>query len=702
MAKKKGNKIKPMTQEEVVAYVQGFITDSVEFDNTELSEQRANSLSYYLGAPLGNEQEGKSQVVSRDVQETVDWIMPSLMKVFTSGDSVVQFQPQNEDDVPQAEQETEYINWVFNRKNPGFTIMHDWFQDALMMKNGIVKVYMEEEEYPKYDYFTGLTEDIILDIVSDPDVQVIQKSDNGDGTFDIKINTTCKKRHLKVCNIPPEEFIISRKAKSIDDALFVGHRPQVTKSELREMGVPEDVIAELQYDTYDAVTSAPEVLVRDSMDGANNNQYQDYSNTDANSLARLTECYVHIDEDGDGISELRRIVMVGDYIISDDEANCKPFADVCAHKVAHKFFGMSIYDKIKDIQEIRSVLMRNILDNIYTLNNGRYSVVEGQVNLDDLLSNQSGGVVRVKTQNAISDLPIPALGSDVYNMLDRMEADRGKRTGVTDRSRGLDTDTLHSNQAATSVNQLMTAAEQQIDLIARMFAETGVKRLFQLLHEFSIKYQDQEEMFQLRGQFVKVNPANWRERYDLTVQVGIGNMNKDQQLIHITRMFEMAQTVVSNGGLGVLISEKNLYNMLKEMTQNAGYKDVSKYWLDPESPEAKAAKEEKAKAAQKPTPDDIKAQNDSTRANTEARSKQADAQIRLAEIELKKQELTLKMREASLKEAELELEREKFQWERARDEAEYQLEATQARQVALGDGKTPAPTKKRTPKASNV
>lgn len=698
MAKKKApKKITAMKEDEVLAYVKGIIEDSVEYDSSELSEQRANSLSYYLGAPLGNEREGKSQVVSRDVQETIDWIMPSLMKVFTSGDSVVQFQAQNEEDVPQAEQETEYVNWIFNRKNPGFTIMHDWFQDALMMKNGITKVYLEEEEYPKFDYFTGLTEDIILDILSEPDTELLARTDNGDGTFDIKVKSSCKKRHIKVCNIPPEEFLIDRMAKSVQDALFVGHRPLVTKSDLLEMGVPQDVLDGLTYDTYDRIESSPETLVRNSMDGTGDADYQNYAESEANSKCRLTECYVKLDVDGDGYAELRKIVIVGDYIISNEETDCKPFADVCAHKVAHKFFGMSIYDKIKDIQEIRSTLMRNILDNIYNVNNGRYSVVEGQVNLDDLLTNQSGGVVRVKAQNAISDLPTPALGADVYSMLDRLEADRGKRTGVTDRSRGLDSNTLHSNQAASSVNQLMTAAEQQIDLIARMFAETGVKRLFQLLHEFSVKYQDQEEMFQLRGQFVKVNPSNWRNRYDLTVQVGIGNMNKDQQLMHIMRMFEMAQTVVANGGLGVLISEKNLYNMLKEMTQNAGYKDVSKYWTDPDSPEAQAAKKAQQEAAAKPTPEDIKAQSDAQRTQTEAASKQVDGQIRMAEIELKKQEVALKMREASLKEAELELEREKFQWERARDEAEYQLEATQARAASLGDNKVPATKRKSKP-----
>jgi len=701
MAKK--NKIKPMDEDEILGYVNNWLNDAIDYDASELSQQRANALSYYFGEPFGNEQEGRSKVVSRDVQETIDWIMPSLMKVFTSGDSVVQFTPQNEDDVPQAEQETEYVNWLFLRKNPGFTIMHDWFQDALMMKTGITKVYVEDVERPKFDYFTGLDEAVMLEIVSEPDVEVLAQTQNPDGTYDIKIKSVCTRREIKVTCVPPEEFIIERDATCIEDAQFCGHRPTKTKSELRLMGVPDDVLDNIQYDTFDRTDSSPEALIRDNFDGTGDAGYQTGPEADANRRTRISDCYVHLDADGDGYAELRRIIVVDNHIILNEEASCKPFAELSAHRLAHKFFGMSIYDKIKDIQEIRSTLMRNILDNIYTVNNGRYQAVEGQVNLDDLLTNRSGGVVRVKTLNALSDLPTPALGSDVYNMLDRLEADRGKRTGVTDRSRGLDTNTLHSNQAAMSVNQLMTAAEQQIDLIARLFAETGVKRLFQLLHDFSIKYQDQEEMFQLRGQFVQVNPASWRQRADLTVKVGIGNMNKDQQLMHLQRMFEMAQAIIGGGGLGVLVSEKNLYNLLKEMTQNAGYKDVQKFWTDPESPEAQENKRKAEEAAQKPTPDDIKAQADATRAQADMAAKQAEAQIKLAEIQLKQQEAQVKLREITLKEAELDLEREKFAWERARDEAEFSLEQQQARAVALGDGKTPnksAPTRKPAKKPS--
>lgn len=687
-------KRKPMKQEEVKNFVQSFLDDAMDYNASDLSNQRSNALKYYFGEPFGNEQAGQSKVVSRDIQETVDWIMPSLMKVFCSGDSVVRYEPQGQDDIEQAEQETEYVNYLFNRRNPGFTIMHDWFQDALIMKTGIVKVWVEDEPKVNFDYFTGLDEDGVLEILSDPKVELMQRTARDDGFYDIKIKTEDYCRQIKVCAVPPEEFLIDRDAKSIEDARGVAHRVQMTQSDLRRMGVPDEIIDTLPYDDFDQTDSSPERLTRLDFDGSGAIPYQSAIEDSATRKVWVSECYMELDEDGDGIAELRKITMAGDYILSDEEFPMKPFADLTAHRIAHKFHGMSIYDKIKDIQEIRSNLMRSILDNVNRINTGRYAVIDGQVNMDDLITNSAAGVVRMKSAGAVQPLDNPSLSGDVYNMLDRLEADRGKRTGVTDRSRGLDSNTLHSNQAATSVNQLMTAAEQQIDLIARMFAETGVKALFQLLHDFAIMYQDQEEVYELRGKFVSVNPASWRKRYSLNVCVGIGNMNKDQQLLHISNMFQMAQSVVAGGGMGILVSEKNLYNMLVELTKNAGYKDFSKYWTDPDSPEAQQAKQQQAEEAAKPKPDDIKAQADMERSKAESASKQAEAQVKMAEIQLKQQELQLKLREMSLKEEELQLEREKFVWERAKNEAEYHLESQQQRQVAIGDGQVPE-TKKR-------
>lgn len=696
MAKSKVRKIKPMDQDTVFQHVDHWIQDSLSYNMSELSEQRAQALKYYFGESLGNEVKGKSQVVTRDVQETVDWIMPSLMKVFFSGGQVVKFNPSTMEDVPAADQETEYVNYLFSRKNKGFTEAYDWFQDALIMKTGVMKVYVEEENCPQFDYFTGLDDMSLADIASQPDVEVIAQTANPDGTYDIKLRKDSIKKNIRIRCVNPEQFLIDRDATCLEDSQFTAERSEQTVSWLREQGVPEDVIDELPFDEFEYADSTPEKLVRDQFDGSGDFNQQAGAEAEANRKAWVTESYVKLDADGDGYAELRRIVTVGNHIISDDEWDCVPFAEINAHRIAHKFFGMSIYDKIKDIQDIRSALTRQIMDNIYRQNTGRWAVLDGQVNLEDLISNTTSGVVRMKTLNAVVPMVTPQLTPDTYQMLDRFAADRSKRTGVSERSQGLDENTLHSNQAATSVNQLMTAAEQQIDLIARMFAETGVKRLFQLLHEHSIKYQDQKEVFELRGQYVAVNPSNWRSRTDMSVTVGVGNMNKDQQLLHLTRMFEMMQTVIAGGGMGVLVNPSNIYNMLKEFTENAGYKDVSKFWQDPNSPEGQQAQQRRAEADAKPKPDDIKAQaqmaqaqGSNMKAQADAQSAQVESQLKLAELELKKQEATIKLREVSLKEAELQLERDRFMWERARNEAEYQLEASQQRAASLGDGKVP-------------
>lgn len=707
MAKKRAQPIKPMNRDEVFAHVDQWIKDALDYNTSELSTQRAQALRYYFGEPLGNEQRGKSQVVTRDVQETVDWIMPSMMKVFFNGSQVCKFNPSTAEDAPYAEQETEYVNYLFMRKNKGFEICYDWFQDALMMKNGIVKVYVEEENTPKYDYYDGITDEQVTEVLADPDTELLARTDNGDGTFAIKVRTDCNKKHIKVCVVPPDCFLIDRYATCIEDAQYVGHREERTISWLRSKGVPEDIIENLPYDEWNMSDSTPEKLVRETFDGTGDAGYHSGEIAQANRRVWITESYIHLDEDGDGIAELRRIITAGSYILWDEEWDGKPFADLTAHRIAHKMFGMSMYDKIKDIQEIRSVLMRQMLDNIYRQNNGRMAVVDGGVNMEDLITNQQSGIIRTKALNMIQPIETPQLSSQAYDMLDRLERDRSKRTGVSERSQGLDENTLHSNQAAMSVNQLMTAAEQQIDLIARMFAETGFKKLMILLHEHAVKYQDQEEVFELKGQYIRVNPASWRNRTDMSVLVGVGNMNKDQQLLHLTRMFELVQTVVGAGGMGILVTPQTIYNLLKEFTENAGYKDVSKFWQDPMSPEGQQAMQAKAEADAKPKPDEIKAQAQLITAQAGGMKNQADAQVsnlsaqlQLAELELKKQEATVKLREMSLKEQELEFEREKFAWERARDEAEFMLEAKQQRAAAIGDGKVPT-TKKPTRKPSN-
>jgi len=417
MAKRK---IKKMDEETTLNYVNQWLADSLDFNSSELSKQRSESLKYYFGEPFGNEREGKSQVVTRDVQETIDWIMPSLMKVFTNGGQVVKYEPQTADDVEQAEQETEYVNYLFNRKNDGFKIMFDWFQDALMMKTGVTKVYVEEVDEPKFDRFSGLSGEEVQEILSDPAVELLDQLVDDNGNYRIKIKTTKMRREIKVVCVNPENFLIDRQATCLDDARFICHREKKTISDLRLMGVPEDILDQLPYDEYEFSDSTMEKLTRDNFDMSGNYQYNSSDDSPGNREVWLSECYAKLDCDGDGFSELRRIVVAGNHILSNDTWDCIPFADINAYRISHKFHGMSVYDKIRDIQELRSTLMRNVMDNIYRTNQGRYGVVEGQVNLEDLLTNEASGIVRMKSINAIQPLTTPQLAGDVYNMLDRL------------------------------------------------------------------------------------------------------------------------------------------------------------------------------------------------------------------------------------------------------------------------------------------
>lgn len=706
--KEKGVKKKPLTDEEIVTILRERVDEVVNFNDSFIASQRGEAMQYYLGMPFGNEVDGRSKVVSRDEQEVIDWMMPSLMKTFSGSDEVVQITPRKSEESEWAQQATELLNYVYNVQNQGFLITYQWIQDALMVKNGIVKVFLEEYPEKRYEHYTGMTqEDVDYLVANTEGLEILVQTQDivNPGKFRIQVEVTKTCRKFTIVNVPPEEFMISSDARTVDDAELCVHRVEKTVSELRAMGVPEEVIESNSQNQYDFIEGSPERLTRDAFDGQGDWSYgNDDLDEEASRKIWIAECYPYLDVDGDGYAELRRIVLVGDYVVVNEQIEERPFCSITPYIIAHKFYGMSVHDKLKDIQLVRSTILRHILDNVYANTNGRYEVVENMVNLKDLQDSVAGGYVRTKAPGQIKPLDVPQLSGDVYNMLSYFEKSRDQRSGVSDKTRGLDADFLHSNQAATSVNQMMSAAEQQIELIARVIAEVGFKVLFRKLYRLIVRHQDEELLFSLRGKFVKVNPASWREDADVVVTVGLGNGNKDQQLMHLNSMLQMTQMVIDQGGMGVLTDYNRVYNILSELSKNAGYRDVTRFWLDPKSPESQQAQKQLAEAQAKPSPDEIKAQ-------AEAQSKQADAQAKGAQIqlegqrlqlesqgagvdaEIKKRELSLKERELSLKEAQLQLEREQFIWERARDEAEYTLEERQERAASLGDGRTPKPRK---------
>ena len=608
-------------------------------------------MDYYYGLPFGNEVDGRSQYVDSSVMDTIEWIKPSLMRVFASGEEMVRFNPVGPEDIETAEQATDYVNYIFARDNPGWEILYTWFTDALLQKNGIVKCWWDETEEWNREEYNNLEEMEFTVLLEDDDVEVLEHTayeENGGTYHDVVISRRAGKGRVKIENVTPDEFLISRESKSIEDASFVCQRVMKTVSQLREMGYDFDVDELGSGD--DMIEYSAERLSRYAYDDSSG--FPGFSNSEPEEALRrfwLHESFIRTDYDGDGIAELRKVCSIGDKVLANEPIDRIPFVSITPIKIPHKFFGLSIADLVMDIQLIKSTLMRNLMDNMYSQNFGRYAVLEGQANLDDLLTQRPGGVVRVKSPNAIMPLATPQLEQSSFEMLGYLDQLRESRSGVNKYSQGLNDNALTSHTTATAVNATMTAAQSRVELIARQFAETGVKELMKNIYELVLKNQDKERVIMLRNKWIPVKPDMWKEEYDCIVAVGIGNGNRDQQLMHLTTMLSFAGDAM-RGGLKI-VNEKNMYNMGAALVKNMGFQNVDDFLTDPDTVP--------------PQPD-------------------PKEQLEQAEMQLKHKELEIKAADIQLKQQKLQQEAAKDSVDTQLKVAELQLEAEQGRAVAIG------------------
>jgi len=632
------------TEQELLSRIHSEITDSLGYGG-EISDQREEAIKYYYALPFGNEVDGRSQYVDSTVQDTIEWIKPSLMRVFASGDEMVKFTPHGPEDVAAAEQATDYVNYVFTKDNPGWEILYSWFHDALLQKNGIVKVWWDEYPETQREEYRGLT-DMEFEVLSaNKDIEVIEHEEYYEEVtyHNIVIHRKDYNGKIKIENVPPDEFLISREAKGIQNARFVCHRVRKTLSELRVMYPDEDFGPEDLGGGYSEESYNAERLARYEFD--NSSDIADgWGGNEEEALREywLHESFIRTDYDEDGIAELRKVCSVGNYIFSNDEIDKVPLVSITPLKIPHKFFGMSVADLVMDLQLIKSTLMRNLMDNAYNQNFGRYAVLEGQANLDDLLTQRPGGVVRVKSPNAVMPLATPPLQPESFQMLGYLDDVRESRTGVNKNTQGLNADALTSHTTATAVNAVMSNAQSRVELIARQFAETGVKELMYCIYELLLKNQDKERVVMLRNQWVPVRPDMWNDKMDCTVSVALGNGSKDQQMAHLSQMLQFAAQAMQ-GGLPI-VTPQNMYNLGAALVKAMGYQNVDDYLTPPPPPQS-----------QQPSPEQQLAQMEMQVKQKELEIKTADIQLKAAKIQQEAQKDAV---DAQLKAEELALERE--------------------------------------------
>ena len=703
-----------MAQNELMSIIQAEIDDAIGFIESETVEQRKQALEAYLRQPYGNEVEGKSQIVTGEVAEAIDGALPSLVRIFTGSDDIVVFEPQGPADEASAKQATQYCNWVFSRDNEGVAILHDWFKDALLQKNGILKAYWEDKEDITKERYFDLTNDELAMLMSDESMEIVEQDTTEFPIFDpmgqpvidpmgmpvmgathnVVVQQKKKSGKVTIENVPPEEFLISKKARTIADSPFVAHRQMLTRSTLIAMGFNKKQIEGLQMG--DALAYTPERVARYA---AGEQPYQVQTDDPAMQEIEVFECYIKTDLDGKGIATLVQVFYASNEILEDakgkemiEEVDYVPFHSICPIPIPHKFFGNSLADRTVDIQLIKTTITRQMLDNLYLSNNSRVLAIEGQANLDDLLTSTAGGVIRVKSPNAVQQLVVQNVAAQAFPMLQYLDTIQSKRTGVSDASQGLDPSVLQ-NVTAAAVASMQQAGAGKIELMARIFAETGVKSLFQGILHLLCKYQDKARMVRMRGEFVEFDPRTWANQYDVSINVGLGAGNRQEQMAMLSMVLAKQEQLIGQyGPANPYVSPAQYRGTLGRMVEIAGFKDSAEFYkaITPEQDQMLS----NPPPQQQQMPPEIQALMAKTQAEIQANQAKAQADLQMQQqqmqidMEMAQQKAALEMQLMREKEmAKLQLEREKQQAYFALKQQEFEAEA-QLKAMKIGAGIT--------------
>lgn len=715
----------PVSELGLKAIIQTEMENALGVDGGKLSTERRDALKHYMGEKYGNEVDGRSQVVDRTIMETVEWILPSLMRIFASADKIVQVEPQLPADEETARQQTEYLNYVFMRDNPGFMILYTWFKDALLQKLGWVKAIWDTERRTENECYQGLTEEQYWGLKQDPDLEEVEcvvypafgpamglvhvenqragEEQPWPGTplsplmpkpandlygamgapnlYDCTFRRTYNEGKLKNLNVAPEEVLISRRA-SPGNVPFLCHRRRCTRSELIEMGYDYQTVMTLSpFDEMEYNTERIERFVK-------NDEWPYRSSRTDPAMVEvwINECYLSVDMEGDGIAKLRKVTCGGDKtytILSNELADEVPLHSTSPIPMPHTLVGLSLADLVSDLQLIKTTLWRQTLDNLYLTNNPRVYVNEDATTentYDDLLTSRPGSIIRGRgpKEMALGDMTTPFVAGQSFQMLSYLDEQAEKRSGISKGNQGIAPDDLNSNAAIGSmgVGMLQEAAAQRVELIARIFAE-GVKDLFRANLGLIIRNQQGPRILKITGTWTPVDPSSWKRQYELSVAVGLGTGNRDKMVNQMMQLISLqAQAIqVQKGINGPLVTGENIFNAVTTLVHAMGYKTAEKYFSDPSKmpppgpppPDPLVQAEEiKSQSSQKTAM--IKAQSDQQTSIVEMQMRE---RLGLAELQMR---YAIEARKLGLEEQRLELDYEKVAQDVAGKYAKHQLD----------------------------
>lgn len=550
-------------------------------DMSTLQTAREQAMKAYMCQPYGNEIEGRSQVVMSDVFNTIESLLPSLMRIFTGSADVVQVEGQGEGDDEKAKLMAELLNYQSRKCFNSFTVFYDWFKDALMYKMGVVKYYWDKKTTYKPKEFKGMTIDELNAYGMKEDFIIDDQKENKDGTYDMKGRVVYTKSAPMVEVLPPEEFIFNVRDKDIRVCF---HKKKVHCSALKKYGVKDadvaDTIAEMSGENLE------DERFRDL--GGKNFLVDD----DDENFVYIYEGYYDEYEDGEPIA--MKIVLMGNRIIDIEENKYgkPPFRNLSAIRLTHRAVGRSFYDLAGEVQKLKTALVRYILDNIYFQNNAQKIVNPYKINMDDIFTqNVPGGTIRTldistPVGDAFMPVPVSPLSPQAFNFLEYADGSiLENRTGVTKYNQGLDSDSL--NKTATGISQIMSASHQRIELIARIFAETGVKGLYEDLAQMNLDFFDKPTAIKINDKWQTISPEDIDGQYDINIDVGIGTGTKEMITQQLMTMLNLYMNGLVQTGV---VTKENINELIKAIWENMGFKNSSKYIQSEDTADASTEK----------------------------------------------------------------------------------------------------------------
>ena len=648
-----------MDEQELRAALHTQITSAAGYIGGEISEDRRAAMDAYNGEPLGNEIDGRSQIVSSDTFDTIEGMLPDLMQIFTSSDRAVEFAARSEEDEEMADQATDYVNFIWNNDNDGFLVFYDLFKDALIQINGVAKIWWDENPGETRSTHTGLDASQVAYLLDQDGVEAIEheeywpektleffEAEGIDPEQDEEIlaalfppemelagklhDLTLKRKQsprTRVMGVPPEHFLISRRATSLDDAPFMAHWEQKTVSELIEDGFDPGQLEDIP--SEDTLEFNEERTARFNRE--DEYPFEQRSIDGATRIIEVFDCYVRADFDGDGIAELLNVKVAGPQHeilkykdgkeLAIEPVEDHPFVSVTPIRIPHKFFGRSFAEIVEDIFKSKTSIFRQALDNMYNANNAR-AAISSKVNLGDYLNNKVGSPIRVDTQGAdvgghIVPVPTQMITGDCVGMLEYWDRVRESRSGVNLLSQGLDPDAL--NSTASGINQLLGRSQMRMLMVAQLFAY-GVRDAFRKILKLVIAHQDKPRVIRLRNKWVEMDPRVWDAEMDVQVNVGLGRGTQEQKVMTAQMVVQMTlQLLQIQGGIaGPFVYPHQVREAFAKLYEVLGLKSADPFIAD-------IGEEETQQIMQQ-----MQGQSD-------------------PEVELKKQELALKQEEAQAK-----------------------------------------------------